>query len=113
MTRSIGFAIIRLDRFFTIDEVVFAENGDLVLLGATTLEGMHLVIDPRRRKPVAAGPIPAAAAGPGRPLPEAAEGAGHAPLWAANPEGGSLSSAAPRGAAAHQVPPSLQVPDSR
>jgi len=33
ITRSIGFAIIRLDKFFTIDEVVFAEKGDLLLLG--------------------------------------------------------------------------------
>ena len=28
VTRSVGFAIIRLDKFFTIDEVVFAEPGD-------------------------------------------------------------------------------------
>ncbi len=28
ITRSVGFAIIRLDKFFTIDEVVFAEKGD-------------------------------------------------------------------------------------
>ena len=26
-TRNIGFAIIRLDKYFTIDEVVFAEKG--------------------------------------------------------------------------------------
>lgn len=26
VTRSVGFAIIRLDKFFTIDEVVFAER---------------------------------------------------------------------------------------
>lgn len=31
VTRSVGFAIIRLDKFFTIDEVVFAEPGDLRL----------------------------------------------------------------------------------
>ena len=29
---SVGFAIVRLDKFFTIDEVVFAEKGDLLLL---------------------------------------------------------------------------------
>ena len=39
ITRSVGFAIIRLDKFFTVDEVVFAEKGDLLLLGARTLEG--------------------------------------------------------------------------
>ena len=62
VTRSVGFAIIRLDKFFTIDEVVFAERGDLLLLGARTLEGLNLMIDPRRKKLVAAGPLPAATA---------------------------------------------------
>lgn len=60
ITRSIGFAIIRLERFFTIDEVVFAEPGDLALLGARTLEGLSLAVDPRRKKLVASGPIPVA-----------------------------------------------------
>ena len=60
VTRSVGFAIIRLDKFFTIDEVVFAEKGDLSLLGARTLEGLNLTIDPRQKKLVAAGPLPAA-----------------------------------------------------
>ena len=60
VTRSVGFAIIRLDKFFTIDEVVFAEKGDLSLLGARTLEGLNLTIDPARKKLVAAGPLPAA-----------------------------------------------------
>ena len=60
VTRSVGFAIIRLDKFFTIDEVVFAEKGDLLLLGARTLEGLNLTVDPRRKKLVAAGPLPAA-----------------------------------------------------
>src|SRR6185295_12461339 len=40
ITRSVGFAIIRLSKFFTVDEVVFAEKGDLLLLGARTLEGL-------------------------------------------------------------------------
>jgi predicted aspartyl protease len=61
VTRSVGFAIIRLDKFFTIDEVVFAEKGDLPLLGARTLEGLNLTVDSTRKKLVAAGPIPAAA----------------------------------------------------
>ena len=60
VTRSVGFAIIRLDRFFTIDEIVFAEPGDLQLLGARTLEGLNLVIEPSKRRLVAAGPLPAA-----------------------------------------------------
>jgi len=64
VTRSVGFAIIRLEKSFTIDEVVFAEEGDLPLLGARTLEGLNLTVDPRRKKLVAAGPIPAASSRP-------------------------------------------------
>jgi predicted aspartyl protease len=58
VTRSVGFAIIRLDKYFTIDEVVFAEPGDLQLLGAHTLEGLNLIIEPARRRLMAAGPFP-------------------------------------------------------
>lgn len=58
--RSVGFAIVRLDKYFTVDEVVFAEKGDLLLLGARTLEGLSLMVDPRMKKLVASGPIPAA-----------------------------------------------------
>jgi len=60
VTRSVGFAIIRVGKYFTIDEVVFAEKGDLTLLGARTLEGLNLVVDSSRKRLVAAGPIPAA-----------------------------------------------------
>jgi len=60
VTRSVGFAIVRLDKFFTVDEVVFAEKGDLLLLGARTLEGLNLMVDAARKQLVATGPIPAA-----------------------------------------------------
>ena len=60
ITRSIGFAILRFDKFFTVDEVVFAEKGDLLLLGARTLEGLSLMVDSRQKKLVASGPILAA-----------------------------------------------------
>jgi hypothetical protein len=50
-----------LDKFFTIDELVFAEKGDLLLLGARTLEGLNLTVDSKRKKLVTAGPLPAAA----------------------------------------------------
>jgi predicted aspartyl protease len=60
ITRSIGFAIIRLDKYFTVDEVVFAEKGDVLLLGARTLGGLTLAVDPRRKKLVASGPVLAA-----------------------------------------------------
>jgi len=49
-----------VEKSFTIDEVVFAQKGDLLLLGARTLEGLNLVVDSRRKKLVAAGPLPAA-----------------------------------------------------
>ena len=60
VTRSVGFAIVRFDKFFTIDEVVFAEEGDLPILGARTLEGLNLMVAPGRRRLVAAGPLLAA-----------------------------------------------------
>src|SRR6266581_6867306 len=63
ITRSLGFAIIRLDKYFTIDEVVFAQKGDIPLLGARTLEGLNLTVDPKRKKLVAAGPLLAARSG--------------------------------------------------
>lgn len=59
--RSVRFAIIRLDKFFTIDEVVFAEPNDLSLLGARTLEGLNVTVEAARRRVIAAGPLPAAA----------------------------------------------------
>lgn len=60
ITRSVGFAIIRYDKYFTVDEVVFAEKGDLLLLGARTLEGLNLTVDSTRKTLVASGPLPAA-----------------------------------------------------
>ena len=60
VTRSVGFAIVRVGRNFTIDEVVFAQPGDLVLLGARTLEGLNLIVDAVKKKLVAAGPLPVA-----------------------------------------------------
>jgi predicted aspartyl protease len=64
ITRPVGFAIVRVGEHFTIDEIVFAEPGDLLLLGARTLEGLNLVVDPHRKQLVAAGPIPAAPSTP-------------------------------------------------
>ncbi|MDO8538959.1 MAG: hypothetical protein Q7S40_00850 [Opitutaceae bacterium] len=60
ITRSVGFAIVRVDKSFTVDEVVFAEKGDLLLLGARTLEGLNLTVDSPKKRLVAAGPLPAA-----------------------------------------------------
>jgi predicted aspartyl protease len=60
VTRSVGFAIVRVDKYFTVDEVVFAEKGDLLLLGARTLEGLNLTVDSQKKRLVAAGPLLAA-----------------------------------------------------
>ena len=60
ITRSVGFAVIRVNDSFTVDEVVFAEKGDMVLLGARTLEGLALSVDSRKKTLVASGPLPAA-----------------------------------------------------
>ena len=60
VTRNVGTAVIECGEFKTVDEVVFAQAGDLSLLGARTLEGFNAVVDARKRKLVAAGPIPAA-----------------------------------------------------
>jgi predicted aspartyl protease len=66
ITRSFGYAILKVDQAETVDEVVFAQTGDLQLLGARALEGMNLKVDSRRRKLVAAGPIVTAVAVPPR-----------------------------------------------
>ena len=60
ITRDIGYAIIRHGEFETVDEVVFGKEGDLRLLGARTLEGFAAVVDARRKKLVASGPLTAA-----------------------------------------------------
>jgi predicted aspartyl protease len=60
ITRSVGFAIIRTGSFFTVDEVIFADPGDLSLLGARTLEGFNARVDSKQKKLVAAGPLVAA-----------------------------------------------------
>ena len=60
ITRNVGFAIVRVGKEFTVDEVVFAEPGDLALLGARSLEGLNLRVDPRKKRLVAAGPYIAA-----------------------------------------------------
>jgi predicted aspartyl protease len=60
ITRSTGYVFIRVGAFETVDEVVFAEAGDLTLLGAHTMEAFGATVDPRRKRLVAAGPHVAA-----------------------------------------------------
>jgi predicted aspartyl protease len=66
VTRSVGYAVLTVGKSETVDEVVFAETGDLQLLGPRALEGLNLQVDARRKKLVAAGPIVSAAAVPPR-----------------------------------------------
>jgi predicted aspartyl protease len=46
----------------TTDEVVFAQPGDLTLLGSRTLDGLNVCVDPITTRLVDAGPAPAAVA---------------------------------------------------
>jgi predicted aspartyl protease len=60
ITRDVGIVLIRCGEFKTVDEAVFAKPGDLRLLGARTLEGFNALVDSRRKRLVAAGPMPVA-----------------------------------------------------
>lgn len=60
VARHTGFALVRVEGRETADDVVFAEEGDLQLLGARSLEGLNLRVDAREKKLVAAGPMLAA-----------------------------------------------------
>ena len=62
LERWAGYVNIFVAGTETTDEVVFGEPGDLVLLGARSLEGLNLRDDPRAKKLVDAGPATAAAA---------------------------------------------------
>lgn len=60
ITRDVGYAILKVNGFETVDEIVFAHNEDLNLLGSRTLEGFGAVIDATRKQLVASGPLLAA-----------------------------------------------------
>jgi predicted aspartyl protease len=45
VTRETGYAIISAEGFETIDEVVFAEPGDMSLLGVRSLEDFGVMVD--------------------------------------------------------------------
>ena len=60
--RDIGYALVRAAGTEAPDLVVFAEPGDMTLLGAHSLEGLNLKIDPVRKELVPAGPVITAAA---------------------------------------------------
>ena len=62
LEREVGFAIIYAAERSTATIVVFAQEGDMVLLGAHGLEGMNLRVDLMRRELIPAGPVPVAVA---------------------------------------------------
>jgi predicted aspartyl protease len=61
LERWSGAAFVHVAGKRAADEVVFGEPGDLILLGARSLEGLNLRVDPANRRLVDAGPAPAAA----------------------------------------------------
>jgi hypothetical protein len=62
LERWTGAVSVYVADTWTIDEVVFGEPSDLVLLGARSLEGLNVRVDPVSKILVDAGPAPAAAA---------------------------------------------------
>jgi len=60
LERWTGLASIYVAGTWTGDEVVFGEPNDLLLLGARSLEGLNLRVDPVTKSLVDAGPAPAA-----------------------------------------------------
>jgi predicted aspartyl protease len=59
--RWTGSALVYAAGTLATDDVVFGEPGDLVLLGARSLEGLNVRIDPVTKRLVDAGPMPLAA----------------------------------------------------
>ena len=62
LERDVGFAMLYAAGRSSPTIVVFADKGDLALLGAYGLEGLNLRVDLGRKELVPAGPVPAAAA---------------------------------------------------
>lgn len=60
LERWIGLAFLHVAGVRTSDDVVFAESADLTILGARSLEGLNLRIDPVTKRLIDAGPAPAA-----------------------------------------------------
>lgn len=57
--RDVGYALVRVGQRETTDEIVFAEKGDYVLLGARALEGLMFWVDAKNKKliEIAAQPV--------------------------------------------------------
>ena len=61
VTRDTSYAIVSAEGFETVDEVVFAEPGDMLLLGVRTLEGFGVMVDNLGHRLVATATIVASA----------------------------------------------------
>jgi predicted aspartyl protease len=62
LERWTGPAFVYAGGTTATDDVVFGEPDDMVLLGARSLEGLNLRVDPVSKSLVDAGPVPAAVA---------------------------------------------------
>ena len=62
LEREVGFAPVYAGGRSAATAVVFAGEGNLVLLGAHGLEGLNLRVDLARKELVPADPVPVAAA---------------------------------------------------
>ena len=62
LERWTGVAVIHAAGTHTGDDVVFGEPGDMILLGARTLEGLNVRVDPVLKVLIDTGPAPAALA---------------------------------------------------
>ena len=60
LERPVGFALLFAGGRTAAAAVVFAQPGDMILLGAHGLEGLNLRVDLARKELVPAGPVPAA-----------------------------------------------------
>lgn len=63
LERWTGPASIYAAGTWTVDQVIFGEQGDLVLLGSRSLEGLNLRMDPVAKRLADAGPMPLACVG--------------------------------------------------
>jgi len=61
LERRVGFAMLYAGGRSAPSVVVFAQRGDMMLLGAHGLEGLNLRVDLGRKEMVPAGAVPAAA----------------------------------------------------
>ena len=71
VSRDTGYAILSAEDFETVDEVVFAEPGDMTRPGVRTLEGFGVMVDNVAPRFVATGTIVAVATGSPRRRPRA------------------------------------------